>query len=276
MPQSYHQSQYAPTPLPQQGQQQASYQYGAPQYQQHAPNQAYSQQPQQNRYQQPQQQISVPKTAPPLDLLTSPLDVTLPSQDPHHAANLPAPPIPPNPQKDAILTALSQSLNHQLTNTLSSNAAAASSLRSQNQSLSAALAHLQSELRDLDALDAQAATNEAVLRDAMRDADRVMADASARRRPEIDDVLVAPTVVGNQLYREAAEISGLVEARVVLGKALDRGGVGTQEWSRVVRALAREEFGKRALVKKIARGMGLEGGEGVRGDAFYGGEYGRR
>lgn len=205
-----------------------------------------------------------------MDLLTSPLDVTLPSQDPSHTTNLPAPPIPPNPQKDALLNALSQSLNHRLTTTLSANAAAAASLRSQNQSLAAALSRLQSELRDLDAIDAQVTTNETVLRDAMRDADRVMTDAAARRRPDIDDVLVAPTVVGNQLYREAAEIGALVESRALLGKALDRGGVGTSEWARVLRALAREEFGKRALVKKIARGMGLDTGAVVRGDAFYG------
>lgn len=57
------------------------------------------------------QQVPPPqrKPQPAIDLLTSPFDVTLPSQN-GPVEPLPVPPVPPNPQKDALLNALSQTL----------------------------------------------------------------------------------------------------------------------------------------------------------------------
>ena len=77
----------------------------------------------------------------------------------------------------------------------------------------------------------------------------------------MDDVLVAPTVVGEQLYGLVAEERALVEARGVLTRALDRGRVGCEGWVKGVRGLAREEFLKKVLIRKCARGMGLREGE---------------
>ena len=80
--------------------------------------------------------------------------------------------------------------------------------------------------------------------------------------PAVDEVLVAPTVVGEQLYGLVADERALAETRAVLGRALDRGRMGTEGWARGVRGLAREEFLKKALVRKCADGMGLRrGGE---------------
>lgn len=91
----------------------------------------------------------------------------------------------------------------------------------------------------------------------MHDADRVLEDAKRRKVPDVDDVLVAPTVVAGQLYGAVAEQRAIEDCRAVLGKALDRGRVGSGVWARQTRSLAREEFLKKALVKKIGRGMGL-------------------
>ena len=95
----------------------------------------------------------------------------------------------------------------------------------------------------------------------MRSADTVVADAAHRTVPGVDEVLVAPTVVGEQLYELVAEERACVEARAVLGRALDRGRIGCEGWAKGVRGLAREEFLKKALVRKCARGMGLRVGE---------------
>lgn len=243
------QASYASPPPLQPFQQQQPYPYNPPHPQQQQQNFSYAQPP--------APQPAPPKAAP-LDLLTSPLDVTLPSQDPANQPALHAPPIPPNPEKDALLTELSQTLHVQLTTTLANNASAASSLRAQNAALASAIHRLQSELSQLDALDAAVETNERILRDTMRDADRVMEDAKGRKRPEVDEVLVAPTVVGNQLYRECGEIEGLREARQVVGRGVDGGVVGVGEFVRQTRSLAREEFLKKVVVGKIARGLGLE------------------
>jgi len=95
----------------------------------------------------------------------------------------------------------------------------------------------------------------------MRDADNVIAEAKHTTVPQVDEVLVAPTVVGGQLYVLVAEERACVEARGVLGRALDRGRVGVETWVRASRGVAREEFLKKVLVRKCARGMGLREGE---------------
>lgn len=76
--------------------------------------------------------------------------------------------------------------------------------------------------------------------------------------PPIDEVLVAPTVVGKQLYDLVAEEQGLQHALYALQSALVRGVIGVDSWSRHTRGLAREAFLKRALIRKIGHGMGLE------------------
>jgi ESCRT-I complex subunit TSG101 len=124
-------------------------------------------------------------------------------------------------------------------------------------------------------LDAALASNERILKDTMMEADRVMNDASRSAAPNVDDVLVAPTVVGGQLYTLAAEERGIQETLFVLGRALDKGRVAPEVFIKVclhysgrrrtaltreqqTRSLAREQFLKKALIKKIARGMALD------------------
>lgn len=87
-----------------------------------------------------------------------------------------------------------------------------------------------------------------------------MASASKRQPPSVDEVLVAPTVVGGQLYELVAEEQAIGDAIFVLGRGLDGGRVGVDGWLRLTRGLARERFLKKALVRKIVRGMGLDEG----------------
>ncbi|KAF1962324.1 UEV-domain-containing protein [Byssothecium circinans] len=198
-----------------------------------------------------------PNTTHPLHTPINRNNIHLPPTNNHHL-NLPVPPVPPNPEKDALLTALSATLCAQIRQTVSQNHAAIAPLQAQQSALQTAYAHLQSELEQLHRLDATLAANEKVLRDAMREADRVMEDARRRQVPDVDDVLVAPTVVGGQLYGVAAEERGIAEALFLLGKALDRGRVGVEVFVKQTRSLAREQFLKKALLKKISKGMGLD------------------
>ncbi len=107
-------------------------------------------------------------------------------------------------------------------------------------------------------MDVAIDANERVLRDAMRDADIVIVEAAGRKRPEIDEVLCAPTAVGRQVYELVSEKAGCEAARVALGRALDRGRVPCEVWTRQIRGVAREEFLKMVVVRKIARGLELE------------------
>ncbi|KAA8621904.1 tumor susceptibility protein 101 [Pyrenophora tritici-repentis] len=250
-----HVQQHQGPPVPQQQQQQ----YGGPppphqQYQQ--PPQGYP--PQQHpQYQQYPQQQAPPAPKPPVDLLDDSLEVTLPSQS-ENQIPLPVPPVPPNPEKDALLQALSQTLVSQIQQTVASNTAAVAPLRAQQAALQNAYSRLQAELGELQQLDAALASNEQVLKGAMIEADRVMEDARRRKAPDVDDVLVAPTVVGGQLYTLAAEERGISDALFVLGRALDKGRISTDVFVKQTRSLAREQFLKKALIKKIAKGMALD------------------
>lgn len=203
------------------------------------------------------------------DLLTSPFELELPSIAPTG----PAPPIPPNPEKDALLQAVSKTLAQTLQTNVAQSETAAHSLLSQSQSLHAAVATLQGEISSLNNFNATLQSNTSVLQQSLHRADGVIADAQTRISsstaqsssdpvpsglPPIDEVLVAPTVVGKQLYDLVAEERGIQQAIYVLQSALVKGVIGVETWSRHTRGLAREAFLKRALIRKIGKGMGLE------------------
>lgn len=140
---------------------------------------------------------------------------------------------------------------------------------------------LQRELATLNSFQESIQSNINILQQSLRRADAVIADAKARTSqgavsdpgasnsstasglPPVDEVLVAPTVVGKQLYDLVAEERGIQQAIYALQAALVRGVIGAETWSRHTRSLAREAFLKRALIRKIAVGMGLDVGEGM-------------
>ncbi|KAI9036945.1 putative endosomal sorting complex protein TSG101 [Aspergillus affinis] len=205
------------------------------------------------------------------DLLTSPFELELPSIAPTG----PAPPIPPNPEKDALLQAVSKTLAETLQTNVAQSETAAHSLLSQSQSLHAAVATLQGEISSLSNFNATLQSNSSILQQSLHGADAVIADAQTRifsstapaqsssdptpsGLPPIDEVLVAPTVVGKQLYDLVAEERGIQQAIYALQSALVKGVIGVETWSRHTRGLAREAFLKRALIRKIGNGMGLE------------------
>ncbi|PCG95793.1 Steadiness box [Penicillium occitanis (nom. inval.)] len=259
--------QYA-TPQPPQGYQQAvNQQQYPPQAAVPYPGHQYQQAP----YQTPPQAMTAPKPPKPQtpDLLTSPFDVELPSITPTG----PPPPVPPNPEKDALLHTLSRTLTENLQGNVSQSKSAVTSLQSQSQALSSAMMTLQGELATLDQFKATIQSNINILQQSLHRADAVIADAKARTDqtgtgtttasglPAIDEVLVAPTVVGKQLYDLVADERGIQQAIYALQAALVKGVIGADTWSRHTRSLAREAFIKRALIRKIALGMGLDLGE---------------
>ncbi|CAI7654961.1 unnamed protein product [Penicillium bialowiezense] len=199
---------------------------------------------------QPRPPPTGPKTETP-DLLTSPFEVELPS------ISGPAPPIPPNPEKDTLLRAVSHSIAENLQLNAAQSDTAAQSLFSQSRSLHSALATLQGEISALNSLHTTLQSNTATLQQSIQRADATIADAPPDL-PPIDDVLVAPTIVGKQLYDLVAEEQGIQQALYALQAALVKGIIGVDSWSKHTRSLAREALLKRALIRKIGRGMGLE------------------
>ncbi|MCJ1420176.1 hypothetical protein MMC32_006533 [Xylographa parallela] len=196
-----------------------------------------------------------PAVKPLEDLLTSPLDAPMPTQS--SVSDFPAPPIPRNPEKDALLAAISRALTQNLHSNIASNAAYMHPLRAQHSALQSAHQRLLQEQHSLNALSALLTSNEAILRKAMHDADNCIKNAKHRTVPGVDEVLVAPTVVGEQLYKLVAEEKACVDVRGMLGRALDKGRVGSEDWVKRARGLGREEFLNKVTIKKCAQGLGL-------------------
>lgn len=95
------------------------------------------------------------------------LVVTLPSQSgPQHA--LPVPPVPPNPEKDALLSALSSTLVAQTRRVVEQNNAAVAPLLAQQAALKNAYAQLQGELEQIEQLAQVLEKDEGILRDVSR------------------------------------------------------------------------------------------------------------
>ena len=198
--------------------------------------------------------------------MDEPLTLSLPSP-----SNLPPPPIPPNPEKDALLRQLASTLYALRQQARAQNESSLAGLAAQRAAMQTARQNLQGDAAALPSLSALLSSNTQALRQAIGEADRVIAsvssnssgggDTSSTRRepPAIDDLLVAPTVVGSQLYDVAAEERALGDAIFVLGRAVERGRLAPAVFARTTRSLAREWYLKKALVRKIGRGMGLVG-----------------
>lgn len=247
-----------PPPQASQYVQQPPQQYQRPpqQYSQQATTQHQTYNYQQPRGPQPQQHQSPQKAPPPPDLLTDPFDIALPAQP--TTQHLPAPPIPPNPEKEHLLHALSETLTSQAHQHLAQNTSFLPALHAQHTALQTASRNLEAELRHLAHLDAQIASNESILHASISHCDNIIASTRSKPEPPIDDVLVAPTVVGTQLWNAVAEVEGCREAMDVLQRAMDRGRVGGGDFARQMRALGRERFLKLCLARKCAVGLGLE------------------
>ena len=176
------------------------------------------------------------------DLLSSPLSADSSSAPGGSTA---APPIAPNPEKDALLRALGAELHKRRVATAEqTRTEMMPALRAQHAAMVKASASLQQEIDELESLDATLSTNERILAESMGRADRVMDDARNEVLPAVDDLLVAPSVVGQQLYKTVAQERALDDTLFVLGKALDLGRIGLDVYLKVFILLVLDGDGK--------------------------------
>ncbi|RFU27251.1 hypothetical protein B7463_g9074, partial [Scytalidium lignicola] len=218
------------------------------------PTQHYPpQQPQWQQY--PSQSQTQPKPKPQIpDLIDAPLTLDIP---PEGSNNLPAPPIPPNPEKYMLLHNLAGALYSQRQHTISQTESSLPGLQAQNQAMRDALSKMHAEINALETISSMLNSNTTILHTALHDADKVIENSQHRAPPEIDELLVAPTVVGNQLYELVSEERSLGDALFVLERAVERGRISPAVFTKMTRSLAREWYLKKALAKKIGKGMGL-------------------
>ncbi|KAM0321386.1 hypothetical protein ACHAQA_010150 [Verticillium albo-atrum] len=130
-------------------------------------------------------------------------------------------------------------------------------LQAQRKAMASASSALQSEMGALSHTSALLSSNAGILHEALRKADHVVEGSRQQKSLDIDELLVAPTVVSNQLYALVAEERAMGDAIFVLGRAVERGRISPVVFAKTTRSLAREWYLKKALARKIGRGMGL-------------------
>ncbi|KAH6987275.1 UEV domain-containing protein [Ilyonectria destructans] len=192
------------------------------------------------------------KPPPPPDLLDEPLALNVPT-----ASTIPAPPIPPNPEKDALLHQLAQTLCAIRVRARQQNDSSMAGLQAQRTAMLSAMPAFHSEAGQLAQLSSILTSNSNILHDALHQADGVIEGSRNHPLPDVDELLVAPTVVANQLYTLVAEERALGDAIFMLGRAVERGRISPAVFAKMTRSLAREWYLKKALVRKIGQGMGL-------------------
>ncbi|SZF02708.1 unnamed protein product [Blumeria hordei] len=191
---------------------------------------------------------------PPLDLLSTPLDPANPQAS---NVDLPAPPVPHNPEKDLLIQKIGHALYSQRQQQRAQTTSTLARIEAQHNSMLSRLAEIESEMQKLGSLNDLLETNTKILHGALYDAEIVIKSSKHRTLPSIDELLVAPTVVANQLYNLVSDERSLGDALFVLGRAMERGRISAAVFAKMTRALAREWYLKKALVRKIGHCMGL-------------------
>ncbi|RSL63966.1 hypothetical protein CEP53_004256 [Fusarium sp. AF-6] len=221
------------------------------QWQMPPPQQQYQQPPQPPAWNQGPPQPPAPANPPPPDLLDEPLELALPS------TTVAAPPIPPNPEKDALLRQLAQTLHAIRMRSRQQNESSMAGLQAQRTAMLSTIPNFQAEAGQLTQLANVLTSNSNILREALHKADGVIEGSQSHPVPDVDELLVAPTVVANQLYTLVAEERALGDAIFMLGRAVERGRITPAVFAKMTRSLAREWYLKKALVRRIGQGMGL-------------------
>lgn len=167
-----------------------------------------------------------------------------------------------NPEKEALLSHLSHILTQSLHSQIAQSTSALPALSSQNAALQSTQHTLSTELANLQTLHSTLTSNLSVLSTSLAKSDKVISSAKSRAAqndiPSVDEMLVPPNVVARQLYDAACEERGIEAAIMALQEGFVRGRVGADIWSRRTRELAREEFRRRWMERKVAKGMGLD------------------
>ena len=169
-----------------------------------------------------------PRPAPDLLTSTGELLALQPSN-----AEVPVPPVPPNPEKDFLLQSIGVALYQKRQADAAHTEASVASLSAQYGALKAASSRLQAEEDALKSLSSTLTSNEKILKESMRKAEEVMDDAKTRTVPGVDEILVAPTVVAGQLYELVAEERAINDALFVLSRAHDKRRITSDLFLRV-------------------------------------------
>ncbi|KZT54598.1 UEV-domain-containing protein [Calocera cornea HHB12733] len=194
--------------------------------------------------QQPQPRPRIPQP----DFLSS-------DPDPSPRSTSPPPPLPPNPHTLQLHTTLLGFVQQRLQQHLTAAAAEVDRLQKLRGELEQGPARIQDEMARLAAVRDVCLGVVARLEGVVGEAEGRLADVKARGEPTVDEIVCADTIVGNQLIDLVADDNAIEDTMYHLHRALNSGRIDLDRFIKVTRALAEEQFMKRALVEKILNGL---------------------
>jgi len=89
------------------------------------------------------------------------------------------------------------------------------------------------------------------LRGVVDHGERNVTELKQKGDPEVDELVCSTTIVHNQLINLVAEDNAIEDTIYHLHRALNSGRIDMERFLRTTRALAEEQFMKRALIEKI-------------------------
>ncbi|KAK9248783.1 UEV domain-containing protein [Lipomyces tetrasporus] len=190
-------------------------------------------------------------SVPPRDII----DESPPAVTP--VSSQPAPALPPHPEQTRLLNDIAAVLQKKSTEAQSKMQQQADHLRGTLDMLRRTEAQLARQQSELTGISEACARNKTILKDKIKQAEASIIESSQRGDVNVDEIVCAEAVVFNQLYELTADDLAIEDTIYVLGKALDRERISLDIFLKHTRTLAREQFMKRALVRKIALDTGL-------------------
>ncbi|TPX41500.1 hypothetical protein SeLEV6574_g06056 [Synchytrium endobioticum] len=125
------------------------------------------------------------------------------------------------------------------------------SLLSTNRQLLDGSTRINDLLRRLTEEDQKISQNMGILDSKIKELDELLAAAKDTPKVNVDDIICGVTVLHNQLFEVVADDHAIDDALYCLGEAFGREKIDPNSYLKHIRALAREQFLKRALIRKI-------------------------
>ncbi|KXN82081.1 hypothetical protein AN958_03239 [Leucoagaricus sp. SymC.cos] len=192
----------------------------------------------------------VSTSAPPPNLLDEDTPDVLRPDD------LPVPPRPPNPETLRLHSQIHAKLTSELDSLSRAMMLDAERLRAHQTDLLAGEPAIHDEMARLEAVRDVCRNVADRTRRTVEQAESSVAELRRKGEPEVDELVCATSIVHDQLINLVAEDNAIEDTIYHLHRALNAGRIDLEKFLRATRALAEEQFMKRALMDKIQIGLG--------------------
>jgi ESCRT-I complex subunit TSG101 len=167
----------------------------------------------------------------------------------------PVPPRPPNPELLHLHSLVHSKLTSELAQLKQTLATDADRLRATQADLLAGEPAIRDEMARLTAVRDVCRTVSGRIRGVVESGEANIRELKRKGDPEIDELVCSTTIVYNQLINLVAEDNAIEDTMYHLHRALNARRIDLDKFIRVTRALAEEQFTKRALIEKITTGI---------------------